>query len=128
MDLVAKSLQDIRPTIAVCVPRVYEKLYARILSATGLKRVIVVWARRVALGWTDAVFAGGPGPWLSFQHMIADHLVYAKIRKGFGNRIRFFVSGAAPLSPVVAKFFYGTRTLILEGRPVRDVARPTPTR
>ena len=130
MDLVAQSLTEIRPTIAVSVPRVYEKLYARILDATGLKRALVVWARQVALDWTTAVFAGGPGRVLALQHRVADRLVFAKIRRQFGNRIRFFVSGGAPLSPVVAQFFYGARVLILEGygltetSPVTNVNTP----
>jgi long-chain acyl-CoA synthetase len=130
MDLVAQSLTDIRPTIAVSVPRVYEKLYARILDATGLRRVLVVWARHVALDWTDASFAGGVPTALTLKHYIADRLVFSKIRKRFGNRIRFFVSGGAPLSPVVAKFFYGARVLILEGygltetSPVTNVNTP----
>ena len=130
MDLVAQSLTDIRPTLAVSVPRVYEKLYARILDSTGLRRMLVVWARQVALDWTDAVFASGPGPALALKHRVADRLVYSKIRKRFGNRIRFFVSGGAPLSPVIARFFYGARVLILEGygltetSPVTNVNTP----
>jgi long-chain acyl-CoA synthetase len=95
-----------------------------------LRRRLVVWARQVALDWTDAVFAGGPGPSLALKHRLADRLVFSKIRKRFGNRIRFFVSGGAPLSPVVAKFFYGARVLILEGygltetSPVTNVNTP----
>jgi len=115
IELVPQAMREIRPTIAVSVPRVYEKLYARILNATGVKRMLVVWARQVALDWTDAVFGDGPGAALKLQHRIADKLVFSKIRKGFGDRINFFVSGGAPLSPVVAKFFYGAGVLILEG-------------
>jgi long-chain acyl-CoA synthetase len=106
----------VKPSIAVAVPRVYEKLYAAILGAHGLKRRIVFWARQVALDWADAVLAGGtPSLHLRVKHDLADKLVYSKVRERIGGRLRFFVSGGAPLDPQIARFFYGARILILEG-------------
>jgi long-chain acyl-CoA synthetase len=116
VDRVAQALEEVKPTITVAVPRVYEKLYAKILTATGLKRRLVLWARQVALDWAEIVLAGGtPGRSLQLQHAIADRLVFAKLRAKLGGRLRFFVSGGAPLPLQIGRFFYGAGVLILEG-------------
>ncbi|HEY0672832.1 MAG TPA: long-chain fatty acid--CoA ligase [Longimicrobiales bacterium] len=116
IDNAVASLGEIKPTIVVAVPRVYEKVYERVLTATGAKRRLVLWARNVALEWTDTVLKGRkPGPRLKLHHAIADRLVFSKLRKRLGGRLRFFVSGGAPLSVPIAKFFYGAGVLILEG-------------
>ncbi|MEX1183942.1 MAG: long-chain fatty acid--CoA ligase [Gemmatimonadota bacterium] len=131
IDLVAQALEEVRPTIVVAVPRVYEKLYAKVLAATGVKRRLVLWARQVALDWAKITLAGdSPGAALRVQHTIADRLVYSKLRAKLGGRLRFFVSGSAPLSPQIALFFYGAGVVILEGygltetSPVTNVNQP----
>jgi long-chain acyl-CoA synthetase len=131
IDHVAQALEEVKPTIAVAVPRVYEKLYAKILAATGIRRKLVLWAREVALAWAHAHFAGTrPGAGLRIQHAIADRLVYSKIRQKLGGRLRFFVSGGAPLPPQIGLFFFGAGVLILEGygltetSPVTNVNAP----
>ena len=116
IDNAAEALHEVRPTVAVAVPRVYEKLYARILTATGFKRRIVLWARQVALDWADVVLSGRkPSVHLRAKHSLADRLVFSKVRERIGGRLRFFVSGGAPLGMQIAKFFYGAGILILEG-------------
>jgi long-chain acyl-CoA synthetase len=116
IDLVADSLVEVGPTIAVSTPRLYEKVYDKVMSQTGIKGKLVAWAGRVATRWADARVAGAsPGPGTAFQHAIADRLVYKKLRGRIGGRLRFFISGGAPLALHVAKFFYGARILILEG-------------
>lgn len=116
IDGAAQALREIAPTVAVAVPRVYEKLYARILSATGPKRALVLWARRIALQWAEVVLAGGkPSLSLRMKHRIADRLVFSKVRAAVGGRVSFFVSGGAPLAPQIATFFYGAGVLIMEG-------------
>jgi long-chain acyl-CoA synthetase len=131
-DDVSRSFREVHPTIAVSVPRVYEKVYARVLSAKGLKRQLVLWARRIATEWAEATLSGRtPGAWLRFQHRLADRLVYSKIRESLGGRIRFFISGGAPLSTSIAQFFFGAGLMILEGygltetSPVTNVNNPT---
>ena len=135
MDDVARALREVKPSIVVAVPRVYEKLYAKVLSATGIQRRIVLWARQVALDWAALKLAGEEIPFsLRVQHGLADRLVYSKLRARLGGRIRFFVSGAAPLSPQIFQFFYGAGVLILEGygltetSPVTNVNTPTKLR
>jgi long-chain acyl-CoA synthetase len=131
IEQVATALREVRPTIAVAVPRIYEKIYAKVLAATGMKRRIVLWARRVALRWAERVLSGARPPLtLRLAHALADRLVYAKLRALLGGRIRFFVSGGAPLAPQVAQFFYGAGITIVEGygltetSPVTNVNRP----
>jgi long-chain acyl-CoA synthetase len=116
IENVAQALEEVKPTIVAAVPRVYEKLYAKILAATGVKRRLVLWARQVALDWADALLHGRtPGAGLKVQHAVADRIVYSKLRQKLGGRLRFFVSGAAPLPPQIAYFFYGAGVTILEG-------------
>jgi long-chain acyl-CoA synthetase len=131
IDEVVKALGEVKPTIAVAVPRVYEKVYAKILSAEGVKRRLVLWARQVAMDYADATLNGdGPGAGLRLRHAIADRLVFAKVRGVLGGRLRFFVSGGAPLAPQIALFFYGAGVTILEGygltetSPVTNVNTP----
>ena len=131
IDDVAAAFLEVKPTVAVAVPRVYEKLYARVLSEKGFRRSIVLWARRVALEWAKEKLAGRePGGVLAWKHQVADRLVFRKLRAKLGGNIRFFISGGAPLAPEIALFFYGAGVLILEGygltetSPVTNVNTP----
>lgn len=115
-DRVAASMAEVGPTIVVSNPRVFEKLYAAILAATGVKRRLIFWARSVALRWADAELAGARASWwVRLQHRIADRLVYSKILARVGGRLRIGVSGSAPLDPIIGRFFYGAGIVILEG-------------
>jgi long-chain acyl-CoA synthetase len=120
IDRVPVNMQEVRPTIVLSVPRLYEKIYARVLqnavSSGGLKAKIFFWARGVAERWATAVLAGGqPGWWLSKQYGLAEKLVFSKIKERTGGRLRYFVSGGAPLAPEINKFFYSVGLTILEG-------------
>jgi long-chain acyl-CoA synthetase len=120
LDTIAPNLQEIRPTLAIFVPRIYEKFYARVLenavSGGGLKRRIFFWAKRNAEAWADLVLARQPVPaGLALKKHLADRLVFSKLKARVGGRIRYFVSGAAPLSPEIAKFFLAAGLPILEG-------------
>ncbi|MFW6331284.1 MAG: AMP-dependent synthetase/ligase [Gemmatimonadota bacterium] len=116
IELVADSLVEIEPTLAVSTPRLYEKVYDKVMSQTGVKGRLVVWAAGVAARWTDAKLSGrSPGLATSVQHAIADRLVFTKLRGRIGGKLRFFISGGAPLALHVARFFYGAKVLILEG-------------
>lgn len=131
MDNVAQALSEVRPTIVCAVPRVFEKLYARILSATGIKRRIVLWGRQVAIDWAITTLSGQkPSVTVRLQHALADRLVYSKVRDAIGGRLQFFVSGSAPLAPQIAYFFFGAGVPVYEGygltetSPVTNVNRP----
>ena len=131
LDTVPEDLKAIRPTIVVSVPRLYEKVYARVMEAGGVKGKLVQWARSVGERWSDLRLAGRTaGFLLGFQHRIADALVFKKLRAGVGGRLRFFVSGGAPLAPEINRFFYAAGITILEGygltetSPVTNVNTP----
>ena len=120
IDTVAANMGEVRPTLVLSVPRLYEKMYARILETalTGgfLKKKIFFWARGVAERWASEKLAGrNPGGLLSFQYSIAQKLVFSKLKTRTGGRLRYFVSGGAPLSPDINKFFYAAGLEILEG-------------
>jgi long-chain acyl-CoA synthetase len=120
MDTIANNMQEVRPTIVVSVPRIYEKINARItdtaMRAGGAKRAIFLWAHEVGDRWTTATLDGGKaGPMLALQHRIADKLVFAKVRAAVGGRLRYFVSGGAPLAIEINRFFFAAGLKILEG-------------
>jgi long-chain acyl-CoA synthetase len=134
-DDVARSFREVHPTIAVSVPRVYEKVYSRVLGPPGLKHRLVLWARNVAVEWTRTKLPGAePGLGLRLRHGLADRLVFSKVRDSMGGRIRFFISGGAPLSQHIAEFFWGAGLPILEGygltetSPVTNLNTPKFTR
>ena len=120
IELVAANMQEVRPTVLLAVPRLYEKIYGRVLenamAGSSLKRRIFFWAKRNGEAWADRVLAGQPVPaGLGIKRAIGDRLVFSKLRARTGGRIRFFVSGGAPLSADIAKFFYAAGLPILEG-------------
>src|SRR5437016_3740656 len=119
-DTVATNLGEVKPTVVLSVPRLYEKVYARVLenalSGSAIKRNIFFWAKRAGEQWATLSLAGLPIPGgLAIKKKIADRLVFSKLRARTGGRIRFFVSGAAPLSAEIAKFFYSAGLPVIEG-------------
>ena len=120
IDTVPVNLAEVKPTIVLSVPRLYEKMYARVLETalTGgfLKKKIFFWARGVADRWATEKLAGRtPAGLLARQYAIAQKLVFAKLKARTGGRLRYFVSGGAPLAPEINKFFYAAGLEILEG-------------
>ena len=119
-DTVAANLGEVKPTVVLSVPRLYEKVYARVLenalSGSAIKRNIFFWAKRAGEQWATMSLAGMTIPTgLAIKKKIADRLVFAKLQARTGGRIRFFVSGAAPLSADIAKFFYSAGLPVIEG-------------
>jgi long-chain acyl-CoA synthetase len=119
IDTVSNDMLDRRPTVVLSVPRLYEKIYARVLEGSAkspLKKKIFTWARRWGEKWTDLVLAKQPVPaGVALRKAIGDKLVFSKLRARTGGRLRFFVSGGAPLSAEIAKFFYTAGLPIYEG-------------
>ena len=120
VQTVAEDLPAVRPHIMVSVPRLYEKFYAAVLSKVnqegGLKKWIFLWALSVGREVSARRQRKDPVTgWLSVKFSLADRLVFGKIRGRLGGRLRFFVSGGAPLAREIAEFFHAMDILILEG-------------
>ena len=116
MYTVAEDLKIVCPNISVSVPRLYEKVYNTVMEARGIKKVLVQWAREMGGAWADEKLAGRePSGFLKITYAIADALVFRKIRSAMGGRIRYFVSGGAPLSVEINRFFFSAGIQILEG-------------
>lgn len=118
-DLVA-NLAAVRPSVMGGVPRVYEKVYNRVVTGAreggGIKYKIFQWAMDVGGRVSRLRQQGGqPSGLLAFQHRLADKLVYSKLKARLGGRLRFLISGGAPLSRAIAEFFHSCDILILEG-------------
>lgn len=113
---VAEDLRVIRPTVVVSVPRLYEKVYNKVMDAEGTRAKLLAWATRVAREHTEARLAGrSAGVATSLQYALANRLVFGKIRAAVGGRLRWFVSGGAPLEPEINLFFHSVGLPILEG-------------
>lgn len=116
LKTIAEDLLTVKPTKVVSVPRVYEKIFKKITDQQGLKGLLVRWAREVGGAWADEKLAGRePTRVLRAVHRLAHLLVFKKVHRGLGGRLEFFISGGAPLSPEINKFFYSAGILILEG-------------
>jgi long-chain acyl-CoA synthetase len=119
IDTLVVNLGEVRPTIVMLVPRFYEKIYARVLEnalISPVKKRIFFWAKSVGERCADEVLADRkPSGLLALQYAIATKLVFSKLQARVGGRVRYFVSGAAPLPADVAKFFYAAGLPIYEG-------------
>lgn len=116
LKTIAEDLVLVRPTKVVSVPRVYEKIYKKILDQKGVRGRLVRWASEVGEAWADEKLAGRePTPTLRAVYRLAYRLVFSKIHQSLGGRLEFFISGGAPLAPEINKFFYSAGILILEG-------------
>lgn len=120
VETVGRDLLLVRPSIMTGVPRVFEKLRARIhekaATASAVRRAIFRWAAAVAIKRGERLSTGRRVlPALAAASAVADRLVFAKIRAGLGGRLRFAVSGSAPLAADIGRFFYGLGLPIIEG-------------
>jgi long-chain acyl-CoA synthetase len=119
IDDLVTNLAVVQPTIMAGVPRVYEKVYNRVVTGAreggGLKYKIFQWALDVGGRVSRIRQTGGkPAGLLAFQHRLADKLVYSKLKARLGGKLRFLISGGAPLSRAIAEFFHACDILILE--------------
>ena len=116
LDTLVEDIQAARPTVMLGVPRVFEKVYEAVFDQVHgqpvYKRAIFRWA----LGIGAARLRGHPGPWLRLRVRIAERLVLQSLRNRLtGGRLRFFISGGAPLNEKVEEFFWSLGVKILQG-------------
>ena len=116
MTTVAEDMRLVRPHIVASVPRLYEKVYNSVMEAEGLKKRLIQWAEQVGEAWAEETLAGRePSAVLKVAYRLADALVFKKIRAAMGGRVRYFISGGAPLAPDINRFFFAAGIWILEG-------------
>ena len=120
IDTVAANAMEVRPTVLTGVPRFYEKVYARVmenaLSQPSLRKNIFFWGLRTGTEAARVRFAGKrPAGLLALSARIADRLVGAKVRERVGGRLRFCISGGAPLGPKIMEFFFAVGIPVIEG-------------
>ncbi len=119
-DQVGENLKEVRPTVMTAVPRLFEKVYHRIikkgLAEKGMKRKVFLRSLEVGQRYAELKDKGGwVGPKLALEQRLADKLVFSKWREGVGGRLRYFVSGGAPLSPALSYSFMAAGIPILQG-------------
>lgn len=132
-DQVGAMLQEIRPTVMTAVPRLFEKVYHRIIkkgmAAEGLKRRIFQWALKRGTRYAELHDKRQwVSPLLAMQHLIADKLVFTKWREGVGGKLRYFVSGGAPISPALTYAFLAAGIPILQGYGMTETCITTANR
>jgi long-chain acyl-CoA synthetase len=120
MEKLTENILDVRPTVMLSVPRLYEKMYARILdsvnASSSLKKKLFWWSIDVGRIIVDYRMNNEKAPFfLAFKYNLAKKLVFNKIKMKIGGRLRYFVSGGAPLSQEIAEFFAAADVVILEG-------------
>jgi len=120
MDTIIEDIKIARPHWFASVPRIYEKVYSKVVSGAeakgGLALNIFRWACKVGNEVSDCKQAGKSIPAITaLQYKIASKLVFSKIQAALGGRVRWCISGAAPLNPTIAKFFHAAGILVLEG-------------
>jgi long-chain acyl-CoA synthetase len=116
----ANDLQAVRPHFIASVPRVYEKIYDRVLTsarnASPIRRALFHWALGVGREASACQQAKRPLPLgLRLRHTVADRLVLREVQAAFGGRLAWGVSGAAPLNKAIAEFFHACGVTIVEG-------------
>ncbi len=119
-EKIVENLGQVRPTFVAAVPRIFEKIYNKIVGgakeAGGAKWAIFSWAVGVGREVSRLRLAGKePSGLLALKHKIAHKLVFSKLHALFGGRLRFFISGSAPLAKALGEFFHAAGVLIAEG-------------
>ncbi len=120
LEKLAENYREVKPDFVVGVPRMLEKMYERVEAAMSARswhaRKIYAWAKRVAIDAAERRQHKEPLKGLTaVRHALARRLVYNKLRARLGGRLYCFVSGGAPLSKDIAKFFTGAGITVIEG-------------
>lgn len=119
METIPENLLEVKPAFAVSVPRLFEKMHARIMekvnAAPSKKQKLFHWARSVGAKAYDKQHPEHDSLSVKIQLIPAKKLVHEKLAERFGGNIRFFVSGGAPLNKDIARFFQSLGIKILEG-------------
>lgn len=129
IEKLVENIQIVKPTIMVAVPRIFEKIYAKIMAQVEegnlVEKQVFKWAQHVAQNYFDKIDQDrSPSAAELIEFKLAQKLVFSKIYARFGGRIRYFVSGGAPLSPEIIRFLRFANLTILEGYGLTETIAP----
>ncbi len=120
VETVLQNMSEVQPTILVSVPRLFEKIYATVMSGvqagSNLKKKIFHWALKIGKKRMNAIIQQEELNWWDQRRLaLADKLVFSKLHKKTGGRLERFISGGAPLSKEIAEFLFSAGLKIFEG-------------
>ncbi|WP_158992957.1 long-chain fatty acid--CoA ligase [Mucilaginibacter sp. L196] len=120
LELLAKNMGEVRPTVMNCVPRLLERIHDKAIKggteAGGMKAKIFLWALKIGKQYREVKESGKkPGPILNYEHKLADKLVFSKIKEKTGGRLKFMISGGGALPKNIGEFFGDLGIKVLEG-------------
>ena len=129
MDKLVENFRDLRPTVQVSVPQIFDRIYNRIhqmmASGSPVKRRIFAWALSVGGATAPYRRSGKPLPMLlAWKHALAHRLVFRKVHGIFGGRVKYLICGGAPMPMYLLEFFYAMGLLILEGYGLTETVAP----
>lgn len=129
IDKLVDNLAVVKPTIMIAVPRIFEKIYAKVMEQVNQGSVVEKQAFKWATSIAEKYFAKidndlSPSAAEIIEYTLANKIVFSKIYNRFGGKIRFFVSGGAPLSPEIIKFLRYANLTILEGYGLTETIAP----
>ena len=122
-DKLPQAMREVRPTVIVGVPRVFEKIRQAVMQKAGqspVKKRLLAWAIRQGERFADTVYDGHKPSSLIWK--LSNKLVYSKVREAFGGRVRIFVSGGAPLGIDTARWFASAGIALWEGYGLTETA------
>ncbi|MCW5828343.1 MAG: long-chain fatty acid--CoA ligase [Deltaproteobacteria bacterium] len=129
IEKIADNLTEARPTMMFSVPRIYERVYSKIqagVAESAVKKALFGWAIPVGMEASKLRQQGKqPAGLLALQHRLASRIVFSKITSKLGGRLRFAISGGAPLSRQIAEFFDAVGVKILEGYGLTETTAAT---
>jgi long-chain acyl-CoA synthetase len=129
LDKVIDNLKLAQPTILIAVPRIFEKVYSKVIEKMSKENLITQkifdWALNVSNKYFDKIAKDlSPTPYEIIQKNLAYNLVFKKIYDQFGSKVRFLISGGAPLAPEIIKFLQNANLSILEGYGLTETIAP----
>jgi long-chain acyl-CoA synthetase len=129
MDKLIDNIQLVKPTVMLAVPRIFEKIYARIMKQIDegnlLEQQAFKWAVHVAENYFHKIDSDlSPSASELIEYKLAQKLVFSKIYGRFGGKIRYFISGGAPLSPKIIQFLRYANLTVLEGYGLTETIAP----
>jgi long-chain acyl-CoA synthetase len=129
MEKIVDNLQIVKPTIMIAVPRIFEKIYAKVMeqvnAGSAIERQAFKWAVKVGEKYFSKIDQDlSPSAAEILEYKLAYKIVFSKIYQKFGGKIRFFVSGGAPLSVQIIKFLRYANLTILEGYGLTETIAP----